>query len=219
MSRPSPRHARPLVAREGWPFIAACLSLAALAAGRSERLAYGPLAVAGLLAFFFRDPERAIPADPALLYAPADGRVVRIERVEAPELGGPAWRIAIFLSLFDVHINRSPAAGIVRRVEYRPGRFQTAWEPGVEGRNERNTISIDTPGGPILVLQIAGLVARRIVCYPRPGTAVRSGDRIGLIKFSSRTDLLIPAGLAQPIVPLGQRVFAGVTPIAAWGAR
>ena len=210
------RRPRLPIAREGWPLIAACLGMAALAAPLDRRLALPPLAAALAAALFYRDPERPAPPRPNLLYAPADGRVLHVTSLDdAPELqGAPAWRVAVFLSLLDVHITRSPTAGVVRSVEHRPGRFQSAWDAGIEQTNERNTIQIATGRGPLAVVQIAGLVARRIVCYPRAGSAVGGGERIGLIRFGSRTDLIFPQAMAWPLVTPGQRVRGGVTPLA-----
>ncbi len=146
---------------------------------------------------FFRDPNRAIPTDPGLLVSPADGRVTAINRLDhCDEIGGPALRVSIFLSLFDVHVNRSPCAGRVLRTDYCPGEFLDARHPESGRRNESNTIVIEPdPGlpGPVVVRQIAGLIARRIVCPLRPGDRIERGGRIGMIKFGSRTDLLVPA--------------------------
>lgn len=194
---PPPR--RLPIAREGWPYILPALALSAA------------------LAAFFRDPERRTPPAPDTLYAPSDGRVILIEEIEGhPFIGGPAWRVATFLSLLDVHINRSPAAGVVRLREHVPGQFKSAWDPGVELANERTTIGIETERGPIVVVQIAGLVARRIVTYPAAGEPVGQGERIGLIKFGSRTDLLFPRDAARPLVRIGERVRGALTPLGIW---
>lgn len=204
------------IAREGWPFVGAGMLAFALTLLFSSRAAALALASTAALAFFFRDPARPLERQPDLLYAPSDGRVITIERTESAELGGPAWRIAVFLSLADVHVNRSPASGVVTRVAYRPGRLARASNPGVEHSNERNELTLATERGPLQVVQIAGLVARRIVCRPGPGAQLRSGERIGIIMFSSRTDLLLPCALAEPLARPGQRVWGGVTPLAAW---
>jgi phosphatidylserine decarboxylase len=202
------------IAREGWPFIAPALLLSLLSVPFDRRVAGAALGVAAIMAGFFRDPERSTPPDPGALYAPADGHILRVESVDSPAgIGVPAWRVAIFLSLFDVHINRSPAAGVVRRCVHTPGRFRSAWDPGVELTNEHTTIDIETERGPVRVVQIAGLVARRIVTYPEPGCMLQQGERIGLIKFSSRTDVIFPAALARPVVRPGQPVRGGETPL------
>jgi phosphatidylserine decarboxylase len=171
------------------------------------------LAWAGGIAFF-RDPDRRAPKQAGLV-APADGRVRDIARVtDTPEIEGPATRIGIFLSIFDVHVNRSPCDGIVRCVRYRPGSFLDARHPDAGKLNECNSIVIeprDKTVGPIIVRQIAGLVARRIVCNVKPGDEVRRGEKIGLIKFGSRTELLVSdRSLFEPGVQVDDKVRAGI---------
>ncbi len=207
----------PGIAAEGLPLIGVGAALTAATAIFSRKLAAVPLSLTLGTAYFFRDPERALPTDSSLLYSAADGRVLRVERVEEPRyIKGPALRIATFLSLFDIHVNRSATDGIVRYIEHVPGSFEAAWGDDVHEVNERNYIGIDTPHGPMLLIQIAGLVARRIVCKVAPGDTVRAGERIGLIKFGSRTDVLVPYSAAQPLVVAGMRVQAGITPVGAW---
>jgi phosphatidylserine decarboxylase len=157
---------------------------------------------------FFRDPERRVPADPDVMVSPADGLVVEtVELDHHPDINGPAKRISIFLSVFDVHINRSPCEGVVRMMRYQPGQFVDARDPDSGRVNEANTIVIepdDPAEGPVVVRQIAGLIARRIVCDLKVGDRVRTGQRIGLIKFGSRTELIFPAGSRfLPSVPCG----------------
>lgn len=168
---------------------------------------------------FFRDPERTPPGDADALIAPADGRVVETSRLdEHEEIGGPASRISIFLSVFDVHINRSPCRGTVRALRYVQGRFLDARHPDSGRLNESNTIVIepdDPHVGPIVVRQIAGLIARRIVCDLKVGDRVEAGQRIGLIKFGSRTELIVPAHDAyRPEVAIGDRSRGGETVLA-----
>ena len=167
---------------------------------------------------FFRDPQRRINCRPGELLAPADGRVTEVSALpDHPEIGGPAVRIGIFLSIFDVHINRSPCAGTVRFVRYEPGAFLDARHPESGSRNEANTVVIDPDAplaGPIIVRQVAGLIARRIVCSVRPGDRVEAGRRIGLIKFGSRTELIVPAGACERSAPVGTRCRAGLTVLA-----
>jgi phosphatidylserine decarboxylase len=165
-------------------------------------LAFLPLT--GFVLYFFRDPDRVVPQDAGLIVAPADGRVTAVETVP----GGA--RISIFLSVFDVHINRSPVSGTVRRRQYTPGRFLPAWDPRVAAENERNHLEIEAPDGTYGVTQIAGILARRIVCRKAEGDRVGRGERIGLIRFGSRTDLHLPPGVA-PLVRVGDRVRGGVT--------
>jgi phosphatidylserine decarboxylase len=158
-----------------------------------------------------------LPTDAGQLYSAADGRVLRVDEVDEPRfIGGPALRIATFLSLADVHINRTPVSGALRYVEHMPGDFRAAWDAEADIVNERNYVGIDTEHGPVLILQIAGLVARRIVCRVGPGDTVHAGERIGLIKFGSRTDVLVPVNSARPSVVAGMRVYAGATPIGVW---
>ncbi len=165
---------------------------------------------------FFRDPERTIPSGPGLFVAPADGRVTEVSRLEGfDNMAGPVLKISIFLSVFDVHINRAPCSGRVVRTRYTHGEFLDVRHPECGIRNERNTITIqpdDGLPGPIVLRQIAGLVARRIVCRLSSGDHCLRGQRIGLIKFGSRTDLIVPAveGL-EPAVKVNDYVYGGRT--------
>ncbi len=168
--------------------------------------------------YFFRDPERTPPGRPDALLAPADGRVVSIgPAVPPPELGlGPAprWRVGIFLSMLNVHVNRMPADGTVTRIAYRHGRYLNASLDKASEHNERNALAIRLASGQTLaVVQIAGLVARRIVCAVREGDAVRAGARFGIIRFGSRTDLYLPEGV-RPLVAVGQTMIGGETVVA-----
>ncbi|HNX77290.1 MAG TPA: phosphatidylserine decarboxylase family protein [Candidatus Rifleibacterium sp.] len=165
--------------------------------------------------YFFRDPERKIPDGDCLILAPADGKIVGIDSVEhVPFLDGPAKRVSIFLSIFDVHINRSPIKGKVAYRHYTPGEFLAAFEPKASINNEQNAVGIeDAEGYRILVKQIAGLVARRILCWKNPGELVAAGERFGLIRFGSRTEIYMPLD-AQVEVRLGQRVQGGASVIA-----
>ena len=170
---------------------------------------------------FFRDPVRTIPSEPGVLVSPADGKVTEVSRLPAYDgIDGEAWKISIFLSVFDVHINRAPCDGSVVRTDYRPGEFLDARHPESGIRNESNTIIIDPASnsrdaayslhGPVIVRQVAGLIARRIICRVQPGEAISRGQRLGLIKFGSRTDLILPAvaGL-EPTVKLNDVVRGG----------
>lgn len=168
--------------------------------------------------YFFRDPERVPPARPGAVIAPADGRVVSVGQAVPPaELGlGPAprWRVAIFLSVLDVHVNRAPADGTVTRIAYRHGKFVNASLDKASEGNERNALALRLPDGrEMAVVQIAGLIARRILCYVREGDAMRAGSRFGLIRFGSRTDIYLPDGV-QPLVSVGQTMIGGETVIA-----
>ena len=207
----------PGLAPEGLPIIGLGAALSGVTALLAPKLAVVSLSLTVGAAYFFRDPQRPLPTDRSMFYSAADGRVLRVERVhDSRFIDGPALRIATVLSLFDVHVNRSAAEGTVRHVEHISGRFDAAWGEDVHEVNERNYIGLDTPHGPMLIVQIAGLVARRIVCNVAPGAAVQAGERIGLIKFGSRTDVLVPFDSARPLVVAGMRVRAGITPLGAW---
>ncbi len=173
------------------------------------------LIVWGYTFTFFRDPRRQIPAAPGIMVAPADGKVTEVAELESwPGIEGRALKISIFLSIFNVHINRAPCDGRVLAIHHEPGEYLDVRHPESGLRNERNTITIDpdAPYGPVIVRQIAGLVARRIVCHLGVGDAVTRGGRFGMIKFGSRTDLIVPveSGL-EPAVALGDVVKGGAT--------
>jgi phosphatidylserine decarboxylase len=168
--------------------------------------------------FFFRDPARVAPARPGLVLAPADGKVVSVDPAVPPaELGlgtEPRWRVGIFLSVVDVHVNRVPADGRVTRIVYRPGAFLNASLDKASEDNERNAIALRLPDGRALaVVQIAGLIARRILCDIREGQDVQAGERFGIIRFGSRTDVYLPEGV-RPLVAEGQTMTGGETVIA-----
>ena len=166
---------------------------------------------------FFRHPSRQIPDDPDALLAPADGRVVAVEQVsEMGPMAGKLWRIDIFLSVLDVHVNRAPCAGVVESVTHRPGKFLNALKPEASVRNESNEVLLRTPAGvPVLVRQVAGAIARRIVCDCTPGDRLEPGEPFGMIKFGSRTELYVPVDvLAEILVKTGHRVKAGSSVVA-----
>lgn len=208
------RQTVPPVHPAGLPFISAGLGLA-LVGRRSRWLRRTGLLAAGACAGFFRHPPRVPPTRPGVVVAPADGQVCLIESAAPPpELGmGDAelMRVSIFLSVFDAHVQRAPVSGEVIAVEHRPGLFGSADLPEASDSNERNSVRIRTAdGAEIVAVQIAGLVARRIVCNVRAGDKVAIGDTYGLIRFGSRLDTYLPAG-AQLLVGLGQRAVAGET--------
>jgi phosphatidylserine decarboxylase len=168
--------------------------------------------------FFFRDPERVPPGRAGALVAPADGRVTSVAPAVPPaELGlgpTPRWRVSTFLSVLNVHVNRVPADGIVTRIAYRHGSFVNASTDKASDENERNAIALRlSDGREIAVVQIAGLIARRIVCDLREGDSVHAGQRLGIIRFGSRTDLYLPEGV-RPLVAVGQTMIGGETVIA-----
>jgi phosphatidylserine decarboxylase len=168
--------------------------------------------------YFFRDPERISPPRPGVFVAPADGRVVSVApTAPPPELGlgtEQRWRVSIFLSVLNVHVNRVPADGVVTRIAYRHGAFVSASLDKASTSNERNAVAIRLPDGrEIAVVQIAGLIARRILCSVGEGDPVRAGERFGIIRFGSRTDLYLPPGV-RPLVAVGQTMVGGETVIA-----
>lgn len=207
----------PPVHPAGFPFIAAGVTAAAV--GRKHPwLRNAGLAAAAANAGFFRHPPRVPPSKPGLVVSPADGLVCLIENVAPPaELGlgtDPIPRISVFLSLFDAHVQRMPVSGEVVAVQHRPGSFHSAELAAASEDNERNSVVIRTPEGyEVVVVQIAGLIARRIICDVHPGDLVSIGDTYGLIRFGSRLDTYLPAG-SEVVIELGQRALAGETVLA-----
>jgi phosphatidylserine decarboxylase len=170
-----------------------------------------PLLLALFFLWFFRDPERPIPADPGLIVSPADGLVTEATSISTPE--GPRKRISIFLSVFDVHVNRAPIAGELRQVRYHKGQYLNAMNPKSAESNERNVVTMYGEGIEITFKQIAGLLARRIVFPFKEGDRVERGQRVGLIKFGSRTDIVMPVE-AEFQVKVGERVKGGASVLA-----
>ena len=200
--------------RAGYPFIAAAaIPAAGLVAARRYGLAASFALLGGFFAYFFRDPERSVPQAPGLIVAPADGRVI-VAGPSDPATSPPGrWQqIAIFLSPLDVHINRSPAAGRVTRIEYKPGRFLPAYDRQA-GENEANEVWLDADGKPVVFRQVVGVLARRIVCRIEEGQELARGERVGLMKFGSRMDVFLPLD-AELLVAVGQPVIAGETVLA-----
>jgi len=209
-----------MITRRSWqtarPYVLAPLSLgmALLLAGRWRSGLVG-LGAAGASLLFFRDPERPLEPDPDIVYAAADGFVTDVEEAHEDWIpGGEALRISTFLSIHNVHVNRSPVEGSITKMEEVAGRFVPAFLGGAKEENHQNRIAIDGPRGRTVVVQIAGMVARRISRWVDTGESVAAGQRIGLIHFGSRTDVLLPAGSADPLVRTGERVRAGETPLA-----
>src|SRR5579862_220554 len=167
----------------------------------------------GFVFYFFRDPERAIPADPAVIVSPADGKVMDIVSEALDSRGG--IRISIFLSIWNVHVQRAPAAGRIADIAYRPGRFYGAYRARASAENEQNVIYIDTPQGVLVFKQIAGAVARRVLCWKRKGEMVTRGERVGLIRFGSRVDIWLPIE-TEIVVRRGQMVKGGESILAKW---
>jgi phosphatidylserine decarboxylase len=200
------------VAREGWPFIVGPAVIAAGLTLFGRRKAALPFWAASLASLgFFRDPEREVPVVPNGVLSPADGRVISVEDALDPFVG-PSVRVAIFLSPLDVHVNRSPIGGMVADTSYTPGRFVAAYDPEAGLVNERCTIKIQGDATRVTVVQIAGVVARRIVCRVGSGDKLAAGERFGMIRFGSRTDCYMPRG-TDVRVGEGDRVIGGVTVI------
>jgi len=196
------------VAAEGWPFVFAPAAAACILAWMGWWPVAALCAAAALACLgFFRDPERRPPDVPGALVAPADGRVMGIVEVNDAWVGA-AVRMSIFLSPLDVHVNRAPAAGLVRAVDYAPGRFLAAYCAEASEQNERCTVALEGDSARVAVTQISGVLARRIVCRVRPGDKLALGERYGLIRFGSRTDLIAPRGI-EVRVRVGERVRGG----------
>jgi len=196
-----------MIVRDAYRFLVP-LAIVALLAFALKLTVLGLLlsALFAFVAFFFRNPERTIPSDPRAIVSPADGKVVRLERV------GNVTKMSIFLSLFNVHVNRSPIAGRVEAVDYRPGKFLVAFNEKASSDNERNIVMVSDGRITIVFTQIAGIVARRIVFWKKVGDSVEKGELVGLIRFGSRVDVLFPAG-TEATVAVGDRVKGGSTRI------
>lgn len=199
--------------RDGLPYVLGPL-LAALLAGASGYwlIALGAVLLAAFMAYFFRNPRRTAPAEAeGIVVAPADGRVTRVERLDPTHAQSPMV-VSIFLSVFDVHVNRAPIAGMITDMTYTKGRFVIATREDASVVNEQNALTIRGEHITVVCKQIAGVLARRIVCWKRRGDPVTLGERFGLIKFSSRTDLVLPPEV-EVAVRVGERVRGGVSVI------
>jgi len=207
--------------RAGQPFIVAGAAVAAAGLFTGFGVFWLGLCFALFCLYFFRDPERVAPERPGLVLAGADGVVVSVEQVPPPvELGmgaAPRWRVATFLSVLNVHVNRMPVSGSVTCIAYHKGLFLNASLDKASEQNERNALAIRTPTGQeVAVVQIAGLIARRILCEARLGDVVTAGARFGIIRFGSRTDVYLPPGV-EPLVQVGQTMVGGETVLATLG--
>ncbi len=201
--------------KEGLPYIGGAFIAALIINRLFPRLGKLFWLVPAMLLFFFRDPPRPYPQDDQFIYAAADGTIMAIDQVQEDWfIDGPATRIVTFLSVLNVHVNRSPVAGEVARLEWRPGAFANAMSFEKSEANERNMVAIAGARGKVTVVQIAGMLARRIVCWAGEGEKLRAGQKFGMIKFSSRTDVLAPQGAIEVLVKPGQQVRGGITPIA-----
>jgi len=204
------------IAKEGYPFIVGFALLGILLRRVSKLFSWLFYIMAGFSAFFFRDPERFTPEDENSLISPADGIVIAIDDCDEPEyINGPAKKIAIFMSVMNVHINRAPIQGTVGFVKYRQGKFEAAFKENASFENEMNMTGIENAKTKVLVKQIAGVLARRIVCDVTPGDMIGQGDRFGLIKFGSRVELIVPAtDNLEIMVSLMDKVTGGETLLA-----
>jgi len=202
---------------EGYPFIGGFALASLLLFWLAAPLGWLGVVATAWCAYFFRDPVRATPVREGLIVSPADGRISQVSMAPPPaelDMGvAPRPRVSIFMSVFDVHVNRTPVTGEIERIAYRPGKFINAELDKASEENERNGIVIRTNAGRIGIVQIAGLIARRIVCFVREGQTVNVGDRVGLIRFGSRVDVYLPEG-TRPLVAEGQTAIAGETVLA-----
>ena len=207
--------------REGWKFVAGFFVASLLLGAAWEPLMWIGFVLTAWCAYFFRDPERLTPQDDDLVISPADGRVSAIQMTVPPEelhLGNePMLRISVFMNVFNCHVNRAPMRGRVSRVAYRAGKFLNADLDKASQENERNGLVIESAHGPIGVVQIAGLVARRILCWTSMNDNLEAGERFGLIRFGSRVDLYLPPG-SRPRVVFGEKVKATSTILAEFPA-
>ena len=207
----------PLIAREGWPFVAGSVFLALAATVLGWTVAAVVLwLLAVFVVQFFRDPARTPPVGEGLITSPADGRIVVVGKATDPITGSESLKISVFMNVFNVHSNRAPIAGRVVDVQYFPGAFLNASVDKASEHNERCAIVIeDSQGRKLTCIQIAGLVARRILCYAKPGDGLMRGARYGFIRFGSRVDVYCPLS-AQALVSVGDKVSAHSTALARW---
>jgi phosphatidylserine decarboxylase len=205
----------PILAREGWPFIAAALALAIVVWALAGFAWSIPLWVIAVFVIqFFRDPPRAVPTQANAVLSPADGRIVKVEKVRDPMTERDTLLISVFMNVFNVHSNRAPVDGTVERILYSPGKFVNADLDKASSENERNAMVVRLASGErIAVVQVAGLIARRILCYAREGQRLARGERYGFIRFGSRVDVYLPL-TARPTVAVGDVVHATTTILA-----
>ncbi len=200
--------------RDGYIYGFSLIAVAVVLAWATGNWAWGivPVLLAAFFLWFFRDPHRAIPAGPGLVVSPGDGLVTETVHISTPQ--GSRQRISIFLNVFNVHVNRSPVAGVLTAVRYQKGKYLNAMNPASADSNEQNVATVRGDGYEVTFKQIAGLIARRIVFWPHEGDRLERGQRVGLIKFGSRVDVILPAE-AELLVKVGQRVKGGSSVLAA----
>jgi phosphatidylserine decarboxylase len=204
----------PIIAREGWPFLAIALVLAVAATFWCAAWSIPVWIIALFVLQFFRDPPRAIPQQPGAVLSPADGRIVAVETVRDTYAEREALKVSVFMNVFNVHSNRSPVDGTIKKLQYFPGKFVNADLDKASLENERNAMIMETADGQsITVVQVAGLIARRILCYVKPGDTLSRGQRYGFIRFGSRVDVYLPL-TATVRVAIGDKVAATTTILA-----
>jgi len=204
----------PIIAREGWPFLAIAILIAVVATYFCGLWSIPFWIIALFVLQFFRDPARTVPLNPNAVLSPADGRIVVVEKAPDPFSGNETLKISVFMNVFNVHSNRSPVDGKIEQLQYFPGKFVNADLDKASMQNERNAIAITTPNGAhVTCVQVAGLIARRILCYVKPGDTLARGQRYGFIRFGSRVDVYLPV-TASPKVTVGDKVFATETILA-----
>lgn len=204
----------PIIAREGWPFLGIAFGVALLVAFYSLAWSIPFWIIAIFVLQFFRDPARVIPQKQNAILSPADGRIVVVEKALDPYAGREALKISVFMNVFNVHSNRAPVDGKIEKVQYFPGKFVNADLDKASTENERNALTITTGGGQVVTcVQVAGLIARRILCYVKAGDTLNRGQRYGFIRFGSRVDVYLPL-TASPKVTVGDKVSATETILA-----
>jgi phosphatidylserine decarboxylase len=210
----TPHYPHPIIAREGWPFLAGSILIALLVTQWSPGWSIPLWIIAVFVLQFFRDPARSGSTAANAVLSPADGRIVVVEHTHDPYGNREALKISVFMNVFNVHSNRSPVDGKVQSVEYFPGKFFNAALDKASLENERNAMVIQTESGHIVTAtQVAGLVAKRILCYAKPGDTLARGQRYGFIRFGSRVDVYLPPG-SRPRVAIGDKVSATSTVLA-----
>ena len=204
----------PIIAREGWPFLTIAVVVALVATALLGGWSWPFWVIALFVLQFFRDPPRTVPLQPNAVLSPADGRIVVVEKTQDPYAGREALKISVFMNVFNVHSNRSPVDGAITKVEYFPGKFVNADLDKASIENERNAVVVTADNGAVVTfVQVAGLIARRILCYVNPGDKLARGQRYGFIRFGSRVDVYLPL-TARPLVTVGEKVSATETILA-----
>ena len=210
-----PPYPHPIIAREGWPFLAAAVVAAGLAAWLAGWWSVPLWLLALFILQFFRDPPREVPDDPSAVVSPADGRIVEVSRAQDPYLKRDALKVSVFMNVFNVHSNRAPVDGVVRERWYFPGAFLNAALDKASVQNERNALWLRTrEGADVTCVQVAGLIARRILCYVGVGAELERGQRFGFIRFGSRVDVYLPPD-SQARAAVGEKVYAAES-VLAW---